>query len=326
MFLKLIFFSLCFTLMASCKVIKEVEYIKEYVVEQKLPDYMQGGGSSGMCSYGSNSYLTVYDLKSFQEGSRVGFLQSYKDSLIVNPIKITEWSEWGGPSSDLESICKLSGRNNEFLIAESGNWQGKGGRIFHIEVDTLKLEALIKGVINIPMFKENNFGLTGDQYEGMICLQESEQNYILLLAERGGSPVFPNGIIRWASLNLLDYRLSFSTQGFIGKQLEAPGNWEGNLNKRDITDLYLDENNVIWSVGTEDMSDAGPFYSVIYQLGRVVDDSEKPFIFLEDLIIWKEIYGFKVEALARPSSEIPGNVISFGTEDEIYGGVWRVLK
>ena len=146
-----------------------------------------------------NSYLVVYDLKNYQGGFRMGIITVTSDSLKVSPIEINSWGE-EGVSSDLESICAIPGKANEYLIAESGNWQGKLGRIFHVKVDTINLKAHVLGSVKIPLFFRNDINATGDQYEAIVCLPYDENSRIVMLGERGGSVNWPNGIIRWGSL------------------------------------------------------------------------------------------------------------------------------
>lgn len=129
-----------------------------------------------------------------------------KEAMDVLPINISGWGK-DGKSSDLESICKIPGKTNEYFIAESGNWKGDIGRIFHIQVDTTKLSAKVLGITKLPYKNINNIELVGDQYEAMTCLPYNESERILMLGERGGSEVNPKGIIRWGVYNLSTHQL-----------------------------------------------------------------------------------------------------------------------
>ncbi|MFT6336237.1 MAG: hypothetical protein ACI86M_003902 [Saprospiraceae bacterium] len=51
----------------------------------------------------------------------------------------------------------------------------------------------------------------------------------------------------------------------------------------------------------------------------------KPISIFDKLNIGREIYGFKIEALSGPKKNI-NCTHTFGTEDEIYGGVWRPIS
>lgn len=284
-----------------------------------------GGGSSGMEQIDDCTYLVVYDLKNFIDGYRISMIKVSEESLVVMPIGVSSWGEKGIPS-DLESICSIPGRDGEYLTAESGNWQGKLGRIFHLKVDTSRLQASVMGIVQLPMQDRNDFGITGDQYEAMICLPYDTNKRMVVLGERGGSKANPHGIIRWGVLDLMDYSFKMSEKGLKGIEVNVPGNWNDPLTKRDITDFYLDENGEIWAAASEDQGDSGPFYSMVYKLGKVnIADKENPIIVYESIETTKEIYGFKIEALSGPCKGI-NSTHCFGTEDEIYGGVWRPLN
>ena len=295
-------------------------------VPSSIPASKVSGGSSGMAQIDPTTYIAVYDLKSFEEGVRVGIISTYPDSIVVEAVYIDDWNDEGGKSSDLESISKIPGRTNEFLMAESGNWQGKGGRIFHFKLDRKTNSAEILGVTQFPMLAENNFNVTGDQYEGMACLAKSDNEITLLLAERGGSDIFTSGILKWANYNLLDHTISFTTDGKKGIKIDAPGEWPDPATNRDITDLRIDKQNRVWAAASQDLGDAGPFYSTIYELGTLSGDPERPVSVHQKLEAWREIPGFKIEALSGASLSAPSSLISFGTEDEFYGGVWRAIR
>ncbi len=293
--------------------------------KQTIQPLKLSGGSSGMEKLGDQSYLVVYDVKNFKDGVRLSMIKLTEKAIKVEPINIGEWGE-EGQSSDLESICKIAGKTNEFLIAESGNWKGELGRIFHIQVDTAQLSAKVVGITKLPFKNLNNRTLVGDQYESIACLPYSESERILLLAERGGSTVNPNGIIRWGIYNLSTHQLEFKEAGRQGITVTAPGNWSNKKGKRDITDLHIDSEGGIWASASEDISDVGPFYSVIYKMGEVnTANKEQPFTIYSSFPKWEAVPGFKIEALSGPSKNI-NCTHSFGTEDEIYGGVWRAIS
>ncbi|NNF36026.1 MAG: hypothetical protein HKN68_18095 [Saprospiraceae bacterium] len=305
----------------SCNTGKELDNSQFTQVAVARP----GGGSSGMEQIDDCTYLVVYDLKSYIDGYRMSMINVEDESLNVLPIAITSWDE-DGISSDLESICSVPGKAHEFLAAESGNWQGNLGRVFHFKVDTASLEATLVGSIQLPMQDRNDFGVTGDQYEAILCLPYDTDRRIVVLGERGGSTANPHGIIRWGILDLNNHTFNMSGAGLQGKEVNVPGNWNDPLTKRDITDFHLDENGEIWAAASEDQGDSGPFYSIVYKLGKVnTTDKKNPITIYESIETTKEIYGFKIEALSGACEGI-NSTHCFGTEDEIYGGVWRPLN
>ncbi len=282
------------------------------------------GGSSGMEQIDDHSYLAVYDLKRNSANARLGLIRVTPSSLIVSPIKVDSWGD-EGIANDLESICAIPERKNEYLLAESGNWQGKFGRIFHVKVDTLTLSATVLGSTKIPMLFRNDMTVVGDQYEAIICLPYDKGHRIVMLGERGGSDNNPHGVVRWGLLNLEDHSFHMGDEGLAGIPVTVPGNWVHTETKRDITDFHLDAKGDIWAAASEDLGDKGPFYSVIYKLGRLdLENKERPFSVFESITTRKAVTGFKIEALSGPCKGISASH-AFGTEDEIYGGVWRPI-
>ena len=271
------------------------------------------------------SYVVVYDIKNYKEGTRVAMINITDKTIKVSPIRVSGWGK-EGKSSDLESICKISGTTDEFLIAESGNWKGNLGRIFHIKLDTIQHSATVLGITKLPIKNINTPKIVGDQYESIVCLPYSETERILILGERGGSIINPRGNIKWGIYNLTTHELKLSDVGMKGITANAPGNWTDKENKRDITDLHIDDKGYIWAAACEDTGDVGPFYSVIYKLGELdTTNKERPFIIYSNFPSWIPVSGFKIEALSGPSKNIK-STLSFGTEDEIYGGVWRAIS
>ena len=245
-----------------------------------------------------------------------------EEDIDAYPISIDSWDA-EGIASDLESICAVPGRTNEFLVAESGNWQGKIGRVFHIQVDLDTHKGKVLSSFKYPLLDLNDFDAEGDQYEAIHCLAYSEKERVLILGERGGSEVNPEGILRWGIWNIEEQTFTMDDKGLKGVKVNAPGNWTNDATKRSITDLHVDVKGIIWASASEDQGDAGPFYSVIYKLGKVnLQDTQNPISVFDNLSIGKEIHGFKIEALSGAPKDVDCTH-TFGTEDEIYGGVLR---
>ncbi len=292
---------------------------------QKIRTLQLGGGSSGMEQLNDSTYVVVYDLKNYAKGIRLGLVNISDDAIVVSPIEIDAWGK-EGISSDLESICAIPGRTNEFLIAESGNWKGNFGRIFHIQLAISTRKAKVLNSFKPPILKENNSDIVGDQYEAIVCLAYREHEKIIILGERGGSKYTPSGRLRWGIWNIKNNTLTMSKEGSNGVPVNAPGNWSDTQLKRSITDIHLDNKSTIWASASEDTGDAGPFYSVIYKLGKINPiNTDQPFTVDDKPSLGKEIHGFKIEALSGRQKGI-NCTHSFGTEDENYGGVWRPIQ
>ncbi len=285
-------------------------------------------GYSGMAQIDDESYLVVHDTKAHDDAPRLGVIQTKKGmSVQYREVTIDNWNHPDGRSSDLESVCAVPNRINEFLIAESGDWNGKYGRIFHLKLSALSHEvnAHVLGSVQLPILRKNRKGQKGDNYEGMACAERKDGTVLIILGERGGSRPYPNGVLRWFRYVPDQHKLILSKAGVKGKPVTAPGPWIDITRKRDIADLYLDRDGPLWAVGSEDGGGNGPFRSVIYKAGIVHADAEDPIDIIDETKpVWR-LDGVKVEALSGPATMTPNSPLSFGTEDENYGGIWRPL-
>ncbi|QVK22825.1 hypothetical protein KHX94_16730 [Shewanella dokdonensis] len=281
-------------------------------------------GFSGMTQMDANTYLVVQDKKVYEPGSRLGVLQVKADgALDYVPLTVSDWKDQDGQSSDLESVCRLPGSANEYLLAESGYWDGKFGRIFQVTLtaDT----AVVQQVYHVPKIVAGGKGIHGDNFEGMVCIAQGDA-VLVVLGERGGSKRYKQGYLRLGVLDKTAKTLSWQQYAAQPLEIKAPGRWLHADKKRTISDLYLDKQGVIWAVATEDGGDQGPFRSVIYQAATVSGQAEqlKVTAVSHPKVQW-QVDGFKVESLAAPAANVAGSYLSIGTEDENYGGIWRPL-
>lgn len=287
-------------------------------------------GFSGLAQINDASFLAVYDLKSFEDGPRLSVISLKDDEgYRIDPVTITDWLHKDGRGSDLEAACKIPGSMNEFLITESGQWDGAYGRIFHVKIDRSLNEyhGEVLGVFDLPVFEPKGPDKSdGDEFEGLACFQNEDDRTFIILGERGGSSAYPNGVLRWAEVDLTSYTLIWTQNGEDGYQVDAPGIWENRATNRDISGLYLDKENVLWGTGSEDLGDAGPFQSVIYKLGRIDINEDEPVILESNLEVVRYVAGFKIEGISSGLEGISGSKFSIATEDEVYGGVWRVIN
>lgn len=318
--IKFIVSLLCFSLFilsGGCTGIRHAQQ-----TEQSIHD--SGTGFSGLAPAGANLYLAVHDALGFEDGPRLSLVRTYPDSPpAFTVLAVDDWLDSGGRSSDLESVCGLPSRPDEFIAAESGYWKGMQGRLFHFRIDFNAGKAIVLGVSRLPFLADNDPDHVGDQFEGLICLENGSDKVIVLFGERGGSLSHPSGVIRWGLFDLRSHSLTFSEQGLHGIVVHAPGTWKNPKSKRDISDMYLHHDGSLWASACEDPGDAGPFRSVIYRLGSVRKDPEQPFLPANQPEILLDVSGFKIEALSSPPVSAPLSTMCIGTDDEIYGGVWR---
>jgi hypothetical protein len=287
-------------------------------------------GYSGMANIHDDRYLVVHDLKAHRNGNRLSVIQTVIDQNVnFEGVQVADWKHADGQASDLEAVCKVPGTDEEFLAAESGHWEGKYGRMFHLKLDTSRkpYSASVIHAYDLPEFDAKGpDDPHGDEFEGMECVAIADNNVLVLLAERGGSPVYPAGLVRWFTVDPDSKTLSWTSDGRKGKSVNPPGVMNRSLSHRDITALYLDKNQALWAVGAEDAGESGPFSSYLYQIGSVGSDPHDPLQLIENTVAERIMSGLKTEALAGPTTTIPESSFSIGTEDECLGGIWRALK
>ncbi|HKJ15885.1 MAG TPA: hypothetical protein VJ984_00865 [Xanthomonadales bacterium] len=283
-----------------------------------------------MAKINDTNYIVVHDIKAHRNGHRLSVIETTSEAnLEIFPVTVSDWKHADGRASDLESICRIPGKNNEFLAAESGHWDGKFGRLFHIRLEGLAppYSASIIKAYDLPEFDakgpDDPFG---DEFEGMECVMDGENQLLVFLAERGGSPAYPAGLVRWFNVNTANQTITWTSDGERGVPVDPPGIMDSALTHRDISAMYLDGNNQLWGVSAEDAGDSGPFNSYLYQIGSIEPGSNPPFQPIRSPVAHSIMSGLKTEALAGPSAEVPASRFSISTEDECLGGVWRSLK
>jgi len=293
-------------------------------------------GYSGMVHIEKDIYLAVKDNKNSnipkynQHGPRVTIIRitAGKDPHHES-VEVDDWKDNDGVPSDLEAVCSIPGRPYEFLLAESGFFDNKFGRIFHVQLaqqnQSWRLKVL--GVMRIYKRALDNRSRTvkANEVEGVSCFRDAENRLILVYAERGG--LIGNsqqvGRILWGEFDLNKYEFKQSgDEALVSSSV---------LNDRDCSDLFIqvgNESHLVWSVATIDAGDNGPFRSVIFRAGTFIfDHATNTLQFKREprpIIHW-QLDGLKVEALAAPTPVVPRSGFSIGTDDECYGGIWRPL-
>ena len=303
---------------------------------KKVPEFI---GLSGMVKVGHSAYLGVHDTKGFQEGLRVSIISvAKKKKVLVQEIQFSEWEDEEKRSSDLECICEIPGKEDEFFLVESGSWKDdegdiRSGKMYRVRIDLIRRTGTILATKEMPIIHpsmddptDDDKVIWGDQIEGVICIDRGESKVQLVYAERGGSDKYPQGRIRWSTYDLTSNALTTTDAGRVGDEINDLGTWQDAKKNRDISDLILD-GNVVWAVGSEDPGDAGPFASTIYKLGTLSETIDKPITLETDPKTNRmEIAGIKVEALAKPTMVTSGSKFAIGFDDEIFGSGWRGIR
>lgn len=281
-------------------------------------------GYSGLAQHGPASYLTVHDTKGHRDGPRLGLLEvTAEGGLRYTPLAVADWKHPDGRSSDLESACSLPRRPGEFLVAESGTWEGRYGRVFHLGLVGSEVEVV--AVYELPRIVGSTEEQAGDNFEGMACVGLDDQRVRVILGERGGSSLYPKGLLRWGTLDLRAGSLAWHDAGRTFLEVVAPGAWPAAVSRRHVTALHAGADGILWAAAAADAGDVGPFRSVIYRVGRLTADAAAPVDLLRPPAVVWTLDGSKVEGLAAATGAVAGSVLGLGSEDEDLGGVWRAL-
>jgi hypothetical protein len=209
-------------------------------------------------------------------------------------------------------------------VAESGPWKGTKGRIFHLRLHKKKpkkVEVLYSP--EFPLLKDRSKTKKGDNFEGLACKKISKERVLVLLGERGGSPAYETGFIRWGYYNPEKGTLEFSKAGEKGVEVSPPSADFVGPGFRSITSLHLTKEGELWTSAAYDPGDLGPFKSLIYRIGTVDATSEEP-LKIEPTTNSYNIPEHKVESISK--SHLPASKFSFATEDETLGGIWGVIS
>ena len=234
------------------------------------------------------------------------------------PLQVRDWDKVGGKSNDLEALCALKGRPDEFLAIESSYRDADYGRVLQVRIRGDQAEL----VRAMPLPKVRSNGKDGMGYEGLACRRIGPDRYLLALGERGGSQVRPRGTLRFGEFDAASGGLNWQEDEV---PLLAPGQWLNIPPHRDLADLYVDDKGGLWAVAASDPDEYGPFRSLVWSPGRMGDSLATPYFPAPDHEPRWIIDGFKVEAISAPDPRVPGSVLSIGSEDEKLGGVWRAL-
>lgn len=282
------------------------------------PASAPGVGYSGMARLGDGGFLVVHDTKAPRDGARLGLVRVAPGAApAYTPLSVGDWRDGDGRSSDLESVCALEGRDGEALAAESGRFEGRFGRLFHVRVGGASVEVL--RVYRLP--PEDPAVEAPDNFEGLACARLAVDRYLVILGERGGSGG-RSGALRWGFLQVATGELTWAEESL---PVAAPGPFGDASGHRDISALYLAADGLLWAAASEDAGDDGPFRSVIYAAARLVEGASPPLQLTGSKRSAWTVDGLKVEGLAAPATTIRASVASLASEDENLGGVWRPL-
>ena len=282
-------------------------------------------------------YVVCHDRKDRPKDrplSWLGLLTWEKDKgTRWEPLRVTV-PEGQDPPSDLETCCRVPGREDLILTAESGYWSRSGpvkyGRVilFRLPDDPLSRDLeWVRSYRPFPVPEKPT--VKHDQVEGMECVRIGENGLALVFVTVGEAG--ERATIRWGKLDL-DASADADVYDERGTCHLTPG--DGPLNARACGGAYIKKPNedvperAVWCSATYDPGDEGPFESIVYRAGtlrRVAGPKLFEYGALAKPVLRWRLDGVKVEAIAEAPSGIPNAICAVATDDEDYVGIWRVL-
>jgi len=277
----------------------------EPVKPSVLPDL------SGLSWVKDDLFIGVHDAKNNTEKenwpriSLIRLPQSELDGVIWETVDLN-FPGPGGQSSDMESSCSIPG-GTDFLFVESGQEGASYRRIFHAGFMDEKLK-----IVEYSDWPVDIFNVEATE------VSQVGQQLVFLFAERAEDSTYTK--IRWCNLSLNPMSFGeFSEVIFVPSDPTGP-------DTRPIVAMDIDSEGFIYIVSAYDSgNDNGPFRSVIWMIGRLTEDGQgNPTVELGVAARIANLDGLKVESLAI--RELGSDKeIYFGTDDEHYGGILRLV-
>jgi hypothetical protein len=267
---------------------------------------------SGLAWIEGDLFLGIHDIKNNPELDTIPRISLitipgiHLDRIKYLPINL-KFSEDLQLPSDLESISKLPD-DQGFLLCESGqSWDGSK-RIFHVVYNDSTFEIID--------YADWPVAVTNVEATEVFNVND---HLVFIYAERSES--FDHTYVRWCKMSLNPLKFGpFS-------EIKHKSKYPVGLYSRPIVAMDIDNEGFIYIATSYDPgSDTGPFGSTIWQIGQVLINKNGEFFVKLKKSKWLgTLDGLKVESLAI--RQYPGGEkeIFFGTDDEFYGGVIRLL-
>lgn len=214
------------------------------------------------------------------------------------------------PASDLEAVCRVPGQPLEYLVAESGYYRAdkkkrmRYGRVFRVKL------SCCRGIVAAEILEMTKFPKRTTGIEGLACVGKGN-NFIAVFGERD------SGKLRWTQLKRGSFpaKLTLTNVDFKSNEsLKLP---------RHVTGLFCDENGLLWVSSAEELSDFGPFRSVVQLAGTLTYHKKSPLNLYDTPVPVFYSASHKIEGITEGLIDhVP---LSVATEDEDLGGLWFPL-
>ena len=241
-----------------------------------------------------DTYLVVHDNK-MKGQLRAGLVNLSADSLYSG----LDWPVKDLPI-DLEALTNISGMQNQYIA--TGSW----GFCYWLELD------LITNRLNL--IKEFRIPGSGPplNLESLVLWFAGDSWYIAW-AHRGS--VKEPSILFWGTIDLFAEVVTIQKEDSIFVNVPWP-----ILDKRNMSDMDLDSDGILWAAATSDPGDNGLYKSGKYKIGKFQKQNNKMKFLIADSFPKQFIFQRnKVEALT-----IAGNKMVFATDDENLGAAINI--
>jgi hypothetical protein len=284
---------------------------------------------SGMARIGKEpQFLVVRDEKGETKHARFGIV-TIEPGSAPSILPLVDAAPPSVAPFDLEAVCLLDEQpeSMEFLAFESGRSPSEDpSRIPRFFQVSLTLKSGTKNAWTLKTVRVFQRMGGKEQIEGAVCIGLGQDRYTLVLGERGDRNAKPSvqGRLRWGVLDIDNPSSDFRYDDEGGQPLDTPP-WDARRMDRDCGDLFLDDSKRLWSAGTDDAGDDGPFRSILYSPGRVaIDATGGVLIDPTEPVSSRYVDGLKIEALGPPV--VKDSAFTVATDDENYGSIVRPLR
>ena len=237
---------------------------------------------SGVAQF-NNGYIVVHDNK-MKDQPRVSFINKNYE------IKNITWPKNKLPF-DLEGVGRLPETKDQFIMMESS------GICYRVLIEPIQLSLTILNTFKLPNIK-HYMNLEG------LSVFKTGSNYRIIYGDRGST-------MRQSVLFIAIYDPSIDLITDI--KTFTINLTEPKQHRRNIADLTIDNNNILWTSATSDPGDYGPFQTMLYKIGEFNQVGE-----FTPYTIDKPIFNFseqKVEAMvfSEPYLKLMTDNESFGS-------------
>ena len=267
---------------------------------------------SGLTWIEGDNFIGIHDVKNSpdtEEEFRFSLITipgANQDHVVVKRLSPDYFEDIPLPC-DLESACKIPG-DQGFLFCESGQCWGGEKRIFHAKYNNGNLEII--SYIDWPV-QISNVEATE------VCTVNDRLVFLYAERAQGESSTY----IRWAGISLDPLSIEPFRETMYKSKMSLASNF------RAIGGMDIDSDGNIYIASSYDPGvDTGPFKSAIWKIGHIGSDKNGlPVVKLKKSVLLGTMDGVKVESISVVETSDGEKYLYYGTDDEYYNGIIRLL-